>query len=193
MSDYVVNWITMGLVFLLPLVPAFCLYRFLPAQGEVGGQLFGLPIKLTGSIAGYVVLLMLCMNFSSYDEVAGRDKYELVTLSGSVRLDGLGSDEVDYRQLGISYVPRREEVSPPYGEGMVDWSTFVIQPVDQNDRAVADVLISYTGYKTEKLTLSSASSANARTLKFQPVLLQKKRPITLPTSGGTDVVVLASP
>ena len=193
MSEYMVNWITMALVILLPMIPAFCLYRFLPAQGEVGGKLFGLPIKLTGSIAGYVVVLLLCMNFSSYDEVAGRDKYELVTLSGSIRLDGLAADEVDYRLLDIAYVPRREEVSPPYGEGMVDWNTFVIQPVDQRHRAIADVLISYNGYRTEKLTLSSATDTGSNRLRFEPVILQKKRPTASPTSGETDVVVLDNP
>ena len=36
MSGYMINWITMTLVFLLPLIPAFLLYRFLSAQAEMG-------------------------------------------------------------------------------------------------------------------------------------------------------------
>jgi hypothetical protein len=189
MSGYMVNWITLALVFLLPLIPAFVLYRFLSAQGEVGGTLFGVPIKLGGSIAGYVVVLLIAVNFSNGMEE--RETYERLTLTGSVKLEGLAADEVDYRLLDISYVPRREEITAPYGDGMVDWSTFVIQPTaapGEHDRAIADVLISYAGFKTQKLTLSAVQPSPAGVLKFEPVVLQKKRSTN--PDGGTNVVVL---
>ena len=45
-------------VMLLPLIPAFLLYKFLPSRTSVGGPFKGLNIKLTGAFGGYFLLVI---------------------------------------------------------------------------------------------------------------------------------------
>jgi hypothetical protein len=45
-------------VMLLPLIPAFLLYKFLPSRTSVGGPFKGLNIKLTGAFGGYFLLVV---------------------------------------------------------------------------------------------------------------------------------------
>ena len=45
-------------VLLLPLIPAFLLYKFLPSRTSVSGPFKGLDIKLTGAFGGYFLLVL---------------------------------------------------------------------------------------------------------------------------------------
>jgi hypothetical protein len=193
MDAAIVNWITLGLLFLLPMVSAFVLYRFLPAAGEVGGTLYGVPIKLTGSIAGYVVVLIIGVNYVSLDDVAGTDRYRLYTIAGTVKLEGM-TEEPDYRQLTISYAPRSYEIGRPYGEGQLDWKVEALQPTDPGAagyRPLDHILISYPDFVTQKLTLSAARpNGSAASLMFEPVTLPRKRPLTPIGESNATVVLL---
>jgi hypothetical protein len=46
------------IIFLLPLIPAFLLYKFLPSKSTASGPFKGLNIKLSGAFAGYFILLL---------------------------------------------------------------------------------------------------------------------------------------
>ena len=46
-------------VTLLPIIPAYLLFKALPSTSTVGGKLQGLDIKLGGSFAGYFALVLL--------------------------------------------------------------------------------------------------------------------------------------
>jgi len=48
----------MLLVLLLPLIPAFVLFRFLPSSANVEGPFKGLTIKLGGAFAGYFLTVL---------------------------------------------------------------------------------------------------------------------------------------
>src|SRR5256885_13971987 len=43
---------------LLPLIPAFLLYKFLPSKTSVSGPFKGLNLKLTGAFGGYFLLVL---------------------------------------------------------------------------------------------------------------------------------------
>jgi len=45
--------------FLLPLVPAFILYRLLPSDIKVGGPFHGLNLQLSGAFGGYFLLTVM--------------------------------------------------------------------------------------------------------------------------------------
>ena len=45
-------------VLLLPLIPAFLLYKFLPSKTNVSGPFKGLNLKLTGAFGGYFLLVV---------------------------------------------------------------------------------------------------------------------------------------
>jgi len=90
---YLVLW------FLLPLIPAFLLYRFLPNSGNVRGPLKGLTIKFTGAFAGYLVLFLLSMGFFSR-LIQTSQIYEVWTVTGSV------IDMESKRAIPVQYNPR---------------------------------------------------------------------------------------
>lgn len=43
---------------LLPIIPAFILYKFLPSKSQVSGPFQGLNLKLTGAFGGYFLLVL---------------------------------------------------------------------------------------------------------------------------------------
>src|SRR5262245_56147344 len=52
--------ITLGFIILIPMIPAYFLFRALPSTGEVDGKLFkGMEIKLGGAFAGYFAVVLL--------------------------------------------------------------------------------------------------------------------------------------
>lgn len=54
--------ITLAAILLMPLIPAFLLYKFLPSKTNVGGPFKGLSLKLTGAFAGYFLLVISAMS-----------------------------------------------------------------------------------------------------------------------------------
>ncbi len=48
-------------ILLLPLIPAFLLYKFLPSKTSVGGPFKGLNLKLTGAFSGYFLLVLIAI------------------------------------------------------------------------------------------------------------------------------------
>jgi hypothetical protein len=56
--------IIMSAVLLLPLIPAWVLYRFLPARTSVAGPFKGLNVKLSGAFAGYFLLVLISLGLA---------------------------------------------------------------------------------------------------------------------------------
>lgn len=50
---YIIAW------FLLPLIPAFLLFKFLPSTGNIEGPFKGMAIKFGGAFAGYFLLFLI--------------------------------------------------------------------------------------------------------------------------------------
>ncbi|XZF16605.1 hypothetical protein ACTHGU_10755 [Chitinophagaceae bacterium MMS25-I14] len=46
-------------ILLMPLIPAFILYKFLPSRTTVSGPFKGLDLKLTGAFSGYFLLVLV--------------------------------------------------------------------------------------------------------------------------------------
>ncbi|HEX7903459.1 MAG TPA: hypothetical protein VF487_06245 [Chitinophagaceae bacterium] len=53
---YILAW------FILPLTPAFILFKFLPSVGNVEGPLKGMQLKFGGAFAGYLILFFISYN-----------------------------------------------------------------------------------------------------------------------------------
>ena len=60
-----VDYVYMLLILLIPVIPAFILFRFLPSSANVQGPLKGLDIKLGGAFAGYIVAVILSWRIAS--------------------------------------------------------------------------------------------------------------------------------
>jgi hypothetical protein len=90
------NWIWVLTAILLPIIPAFILYKFLPASADVSGPFYGLEIKLGGSVAIYF-LLVLIIYFGPRPKAA----YEVWTVKGKIQDRDGGSLSQDKINLNI--------------------------------------------------------------------------------------------
>ena len=54
----------LGVIVILPIIPAFILFKWLPPKKTfASGPFKGLNLKLTGSFAGYFVVLLFILTF----------------------------------------------------------------------------------------------------------------------------------
>jgi hypothetical protein len=61
MSPATLMLVSLAVIVLLPIVPAYLLFKFLPSRGDVSGLLQGLELKLGGAFAGYFALVVLIL------------------------------------------------------------------------------------------------------------------------------------
>lgn len=78
-----VNLIWVFTAILLPIIPAFILYKLLPSTADVSGPFRGLQIKLTGAFGGYFLLVLVIF---FWPRPKARDlAYEVWTLKGQIQ------------------------------------------------------------------------------------------------------------
>lgn len=75
---YIIAW------FILPLIPAFILFKFLPSTGKVEGPLKGLALKFGGAFAGYLVLFLVSYNVMNDRMKKKEDTKEVWTIKGNI-------------------------------------------------------------------------------------------------------------
>jgi hypothetical protein len=94
---------TLCFVILLPIIPAFILFKALPATGSVDGKLQGLEIKLSGAFAGYfAVVLLIIMNHAVLMPV----QYQAWTVTGQVQDEnGQYVDPLAYTNIALEPNP----------------------------------------------------------------------------------------
>ena len=56
----------LAIVLLIPLLPAFILYKFLPSKTMVNGPFKGLNLNLTGAFGGYFLLVLISIAFTHF-------------------------------------------------------------------------------------------------------------------------------
>jgi len=74
---------------LLPITPAYILYKALPARANVSGPFKGLNIQLSGAFAGYFLLVLLIFGFH-YSQPK-KNLYEVWEVEGQLKADHGGS------------------------------------------------------------------------------------------------------
>lgn len=73
------------LVVLLPIIPAYIIYRSLPSRTKVSGPFKGLNIQLSGAFGGYFIVALLTGSFITSYTLLNPD-YELWTVEGKIQL-----------------------------------------------------------------------------------------------------------
>jgi hypothetical protein len=105
-------------VVLVPVIPAFLLYRYLPkGKTTVGGPFRGLDIKLSGAFAGYFLVLLIATSMLVFlikqrpAPVPPR-QYEIYKVRGKIDLQKTGdqSPHFDYKQLSFTFEPSQQQV-----------------------------------------------------------------------------------
>lgn len=134
---------------LLPLAPAFVLYKVLPSKAKVSGPFKGLTVQLSGAFGGYFVLTLIAFGFlASRPQPKPLATEEIWEVTGKV--DCQGSDPVDINQLRLSMMPPSTVTG---GDG-----TFIVQvPVKRlpsGEAKLPILLIEHTGHETVSIDLN---------------------------------------
>lgn len=173
-------------IILLPLVPAYILYRILPSGAEVDGPFQGLKIKLTGAFGGYFVLAMLSFAVVHILLPPSSDfpKYQEEVFSGTVLLEGASPDDIDHRLLEISLHPRGLVRSGPFEANEVVW-TLKVPARRTFDNVVMhgfqDVTIRYPGYFARRLPVREGTMDTDGILRFEATALEPQPSQVEPT------------
>jgi hypothetical protein len=123
-------------VILLPLIPAFLLYKMLPSETWVDGPLKGLKIHLTGAFAAYFVLLLIIapvvygqtkplrdrITALEADNAALRDQYQI----WSVEINNTGVGRIADNPFNrLIHVVIRPPEAQPLEDGIVNFQLVV--------------------------------------------------------------------
>lgn len=93
--------LSMTLAFLVPMVPAFVLYRMLPSTAVVSGPFKGLTVQLSGAFGGYFLLILIAFGFLAAQPNTATD--ELWEVTGKIVLPN--GRPIDMDQLKVRLVP----------------------------------------------------------------------------------------
>lgn len=135
------------LIILVPLVPAFILFRFLRSTADVEGPLRGLHVKLTGPFAAYVVGVLLTSHIvANLMEPVLADTYTIV---GNIQVDDAASGRPSPREVVV--------VSRPPDPSIADNGGFQMKMAIPRSASTApdlqQLVFSKSGYQTATVAL----------------------------------------
>lgn len=172
---------------LLPLVPAYILYHFLPSRTLVTGPFQGLNLQLSGAFGGYFLILLVMFGFVHERPEASHRGFEVWTVKGRVAMETgaklAGND--------ITLHPSAVEVAP-------DGKGFIMDLAVRRDQAggleFPEIYIKPPGYvgKTLVITESPSGTVSVSDSGSGYGLTQRKADADIPakTIYIPDVLVL---
>jgi hypothetical protein len=186
---------------LIPIIPAYLLYRLLPARASVGGPFKGLNIQLSGAFAGYFLLVLVVFGFvytRPTPKVNPADvyKYEVYRVSGRVNT----GKTKDSQLLTLSLAPPERTVKP---NGSFEFE-IPVKPGQSGEATFPSLIVEHPDYETETIDLTELNSSPeakyhldidkaARSIKIrEPIVLikndaytpnQKAQPVASPGEG----------
>jgi hypothetical protein len=106
-------------VVLIPLLPAFVLYKFLPSKTTASGPFQGLDVKLSGAFAGYFLVLLMVTSFVIFlikrrptEIPQPKYQYDVYTVLGRVELSDSAQARPDYSGIKLSLAPPQMANTP---------------------------------------------------------------------------------
>jgi hypothetical protein len=105
MSDLVFITFTI----LLPITPAYILYKALPARTTVTGPFKGLNIQLSGAFGGYFLLVLTIFGFIITRPQPTDARYEVWEVKGKINWDQ-GGAPIDPQRMQLSLVPANQKM-----------------------------------------------------------------------------------
>ncbi|MBW3535560.1 MAG: hypothetical protein KY453_10160 [Gemmatimonadetes bacterium] len=167
--------VLMAMIILLPIVPAYLLYRLLPSTGDVQGPWQGLQIKLGGAFAGYFLLVVTLLGFWKT-----LPTYEVWGVEG--RLD-FADGQGDPGLVGFSLRPSNSTVSP---DGRFRVSVFAF-PDQSGAAALPMLVVDHPGYRPAAVDLARVPERSRirRSIRIPDVIELRAAPLaTEHVSGG---------
>lgn len=146
-----VQIISMAIVMvILPIVPAYFLYRHLPNKTVVKGPFKGLNIHLGGAFGGYFLILLMISGFF-WACLSRIESYETWTIEGAIKLNDHVSNIEDTR---ILVKPPNQELYP---DGRFFIKNMLLQKKEGNGKP--SLIIQKEGYNPESLILSESPAS----------------------------------
>ncbi|NWG86485.1 MAG: hypothetical protein HXY26_03075 [Hydrogenophilaceae bacterium] len=170
---------------LVPIIPAYVLYKTLPAHAKVAGPFKGLNIQLAGAFAGYFLVFLVVAGLISTRQAPSR--YEVWNISGKVQLKNPRPDD-PILHSDFSVQPPTTLLSPD-GRFSLD----VPVKLGQGERLEFPIIvINHRGHQPETIPLGDQQPTfGGKSYKLQSDNDGKKRIIEtvielqpLPNGGG---------
>lgn len=154
-GDTLTNLAYIAAAVLLPLIPAYILYRALPARGELKGPLGKFTLKFSGAFAGYFALVIIIFGFIYSRPKSCPDcpvcsacpkcpppRFAVYKVQGQLKLN---PDEDFTKNTSLTLQPRAEIRSDGYFEFDV--------PVNKDESSVKSLEIKHAGFATVTIPL----------------------------------------
>ncbi|HEX8844149.1 MAG TPA: hypothetical protein VF791_05875 [Pyrinomonadaceae bacterium] len=174
---------------LVPLIPAYILYRTLPAQASLGGPFKGLNLQLSGAFAGYFVLVLVVFGFvysrprqcPAVTPCPPPDvlKSTVYNVEGQIAVGG----QMNVKEIALSLQPPERTVESN-GHFAFD---IPVKPGQAGESEYLSLLINYPEYEQETIDLREKPPSffkqlyhihydkNARKIYIEePIILRKK-------------------
>ena len=94
---------------LLPLTPAYILYKALPAKTKVSGPFQGLNIQLSGAFGGYFLLVLVIIGFISSRPGPPDPRYQVWKVTGKMKFDKSWTD-AEKEKVQLSLIPGNQRI-----------------------------------------------------------------------------------
>jgi hypothetical protein len=153
-------------IVVLPIIPAFILYKFLPSKASAKGPFKGLNVQLKGAFAGYFIVLLFIGTFFFTYPSKGEENYESWTIKGKIILDQ-GKFTKEYITLSIK--PPRQDISTG--------GNFILEKVILPKSEAAEIpslVIHKAGYEINSLFLEESSMQRPNSEDYE-ITFSKKR------------------
>lgn len=172
--------LTVVLVILVPLIPAYILFRTLPGDAFVNGPFKGLDINLSGAFAGYFILVLISVGISTVSKPSEKPVEEDWTVTGTVAYDK-GNVENLSSQTRLLLIPPRPSVSRD-GEYVVSFKL----PSGISKKDLPNLVFDLPGYKMVQIPLSGEAAPYQQQaykveiaqhhIEVSPVMLEPEQP-----------------
>lgn len=191
-GDITSNLIYVAAGVLLPLIPAYVLYKTLPFRESYGGPLGSMKLKLKGASVGYFALVIIVFGFLYSRQkscpaaqpcpACPKQRYTVYTVSG--RLAPIPGES--FSETNLTLRPRVDILGNGYFEFEV--------PVDRDTASIRSLEITNQGFKPETIPLTETPPFDvvypvkyddqAKRIEIKKEILLKK---IAPYSGGTEL------
>ena len=143
--------VVLSVLVLLPLIPAFLLFKLLPSSADVKGPFAGFNVALGGAFAGYVALTVFVATF--YAQNLRPRTFRTWVVSGQLEFPGGGERP-----------PIRWDVGPPMLQ--LDASNrFYFQIPVADGSELPDLVLEANGYPVKSVMLSASARYGAANYK----------------------------
>ena len=167
-------------IFLVPLVPAYLIYKSLPNRTSVRGPFKGLRVDLTGAFAGYFLLVLIASAFAYFFAAPSKPGCEVWAVTGRIRSAPADANATamwsDVSEVEIAPIPDDLKIA---SEGRFVMRIIVEPGVVPGQLEFPCLGVNLRGHVRHQLLLDAADPnvrviAQERVVKLvEPVLLQR--------------------